>query len=588
MARNCDECKWIVKPAWEGRKELARQLRMPELVAQLLYNRGITEPEQARAFLHPTLKNLIDPATLIGIDAAVKRIRQALCDDEKIVIYGDYDVDGIMGVSILWQCMKLTGHEVDYYVPHRIDEGYGLNIEAVRELAEKGTNLIITVDCGITAHESADEAARLGVDLIITDHHQLDGDPARSVAVVHPDLPGQNYANTNLCGAGVAFKLAWALGQEFSGEAKVSEEFRQYLLAATSMAAMGTIADVVPLLGENRVLASYGMQGLANCQDHGIRALITAAGLDGAKLNSTDIGFKLAPRLNAAGRMGHARLAVEMFTRSSAARAIETAKYLESQNRQRQKVEKDITEEASRQVVKLKMDAKAWRGIVASGENWHGGVIGIVASRIVDKYHRPTVVISQQENKAIGSCRSIAGFNIHKALTACSEYLLGFGGHEMAAGLQIELDKIEPFRQAFNQYAAEHLAEDDLVKKLNIDAEVALAELTLATAKAIEQLGPFGAGNPSVKLVARKLRLVGHPRRIGKSNDHLALTVTDQVDHDKQLQPGNMMRAVAFGKANMEKKLIAAKTFDVVFAPTINHFNRNTTVEMMVKDFQIP
>ncbi|MFC1783637.1 DHH family phosphoesterase, partial [Planctomycetota bacterium] len=321
----------------------------------------------------------------------------------------------------------------------------------------------------------------------------------------------------------------------------VSPEFREFLISATGLAALGTIADVVPLQGENRVLARFGLEGLAASKDTGIRALIEAAGLTGARLDSFDIGFKLAPRLNAAGRMGHARLAVELFTRASAERAREIAQYLESQNRQRQKVEKDIVTEALQQVTDLGMDGPDWRGIVTAAEGWHGGVIGIVASRIVDKFRRPTIVISQQGDQAMGSCRSIEGFDIFRALQGCSEHLLEFGGHAMAAGLSLEPGKIEVFREAFNDYTSRHLSEDDLIPTLKIDAEISLSELDLKTVEMIERLGPFGAGNPKVMLKARDLRLMSAPRRIGSQGNHLQLTVAAGDDPQAHLRPGKLL-----------------------------------------------
>jgi single-stranded-DNA-specific exonuclease len=578
---------WKVRSLWEGRGLLAKKVRVPELVAQLLYNRGVSDFESAQRFLQPTLNDLIEPDQLPGMAQAVKRIQQALADEEKIVLYGDYDVDGITGVAILWHCLKMYGVEVEYYVPHRIEEGYGLNEEAIRQLARQRAKLIITVDCGITAQASAALAAEMGVDLIITDHHKLEGELPLATAIVHPDLPDSKYPNKNLCGAAVAFKLAWALAQEFSGAKKVTPEFREFLLSATALAALGTIADVVPLTGENRTLAHFGLQGLAASKETGIRALIEAAGLTGARLDSFDIGFKLAPRLNAAGRMGHARLAAELFTRSSESRAREIAAYLESQNRQRQKVEKEITAQAIEQVKSLGMDQDDWRGIVVADEGWHGGVIGIVASRIVDRYRKPTIVISIQQDKAMGSGRSVPGFDICRALEECVVHLAGFGGHTMAAGLNLEPARIEDFRRAFNEYACRHLREEDTQSSIDIDAEVTLEQLNYQTVKMIEQMGPFGAGNPKVHLLARNLHLVCPPRRMGQKGEHLQLTVAAKDDSSPHMRPGAMFRAVAFGKARWEKKLLDAQSFDLVFQPVLNHFNGNTTVEMIAEDFRI-
>jgi len=563
---------------------MAKQLNTSELIAQLLYNRGIDQTDEARQFLQPSLNDLIEPHRMIGIAPAVKRIQKALHDDEKIVLYGDYDVDGITGVSILWHCLKLAGVEVEYYVPHRITEGYGLNSEAIKKLAEKGTRLIITIDCGITACAEAKLAAELGIDLIITDHHSQDEQLPQAYAIVHPDLADQDYPNKHLCGAAVAFKLAWALAQKLSGAQKVSPEFRDYLLNATALVALGTIADVVPLVGENRVLASFGLAGLAQSENTGIKALILASGLNGEKLDSTDIGFKLAPRLNAAGRMGHARLAVELFTKSSPTQAAEIAGYLEQQNRLRQKTEKQITEQAIEQLTTLGFDKPGHRAIVLAGENWHGGVVGIVASRIVDKFNCPTIILSIENDVAKGSGRSIAGFDILAAIQSCSQYLDAFGGHTMAAGMTLKTKNIDAFRQAFNEHAQSVTVEEDMVHKLDIDAEVTLADLDLKTVTMIERLSPFGAGNPHILLSARKLKLIGSPRTMGKKADHLQMTVADADDPEPHMRAGGIMRVVAFNKAKWEKRLIDAETFELAFEPQINRFNGNTTVEMIARD----
>ena len=578
---------WQIKPLWPQRQELAKKLRVTDLIAQLLYNRGITQFDAAQKFLQPSLHDLIEPQQLAGIPQTVQRIRRAIRDREKIVLYGDYDVDGIAGVAILWQCLKRAGIEVDYYVPHRIEEGYGLNADAIRQLAQKQTNLIITVDCGISGFEAAQLAAKLGIDLIITDHHQVEGELPPALTILHPDLPGQNYPYKDLCGAGVAFKLAWALAQDFSQAEKVTSEFREFLVSATGLTALATIADVVPLQGENRILAHYGLTGLAASDNFGIRALIEASGLTGASLNSAHIGFRLAPRLNAAGRMGHARLAVELFTRSNPVRAREIAAYLESQNQLRRKVEKQITEEAAEQVKSLGMHKDDWRGIVVAGEGWHGGVVGIVASRLVDKFHKPAVVVSLTQEKAMGSCRSVNGFNICRALQACSQHIESFGGHAMAAGLNLEPEKIDSLRRDFNRYACDHLTARDLQGELKIDAEVKLADLNVKVLEMIERLGPFGAGNPKVLLTASNLKLMGQPRRMGAKNEHLQFMVADADDPQAHLRPGGILRCVAFGKAKWDKKLRDADTLDLVFEPTLNHFNGNTIVELLARDVRI-
>ena len=568
-------------------RTLSSSLGIAPLAAQLLINRGISDPNTARAFLNPSLNDLLDPADLTGIAPAVKRIEQAVRNNEKIVLYGDYDVDGITGIAILWHCLKLTGYDTEYYVPHRTEEGYGLNRTAIDQFIAKGTTVMITIDCGITAYDEIAHAAANGIDVILTDHHKLEGPLPPAMAIVHPDLPDQHYGNTALCGAGVAFKLAWALAQRFSGAEKVTPEFRSYLLSATSLAALGTIADMVPLTGENRILARFGLQGLPAVPLPGMAALIEAAGLSNKPLNSTDIGFALAPRLNAAGRMGHAQLAVELFTRSSAARATAIAVYLESQNRQRQKAQRELLTEALQQVKANGLDGPDQYGLVLSGENWHGGIVGLVASGVVDAYHKPTVILSCKNGQASGSARSVEGFDLFAALQACSEHLEQFGGHAMAAGLRIAPENIAVFADAFNTYVKKNLDDSQRAPVLNLDATVRIDELDMATMNVLEHLEPFGQGNPKILLSAEGLTLAAPVRLMGKKSDHLQLTVCHKDIHRSTLQPGQAMRAVGFGMGKLEKKFADADHFDVVFEPVINHFNGNSTVEMMLKDIRI-
>ena len=575
------ETIWNIREYWPQRDAMASALGIAPFVAQLLFNRGVDDVDTAREFLTPKLNNLHEPELMAGVPKAVARIRQAIEQDEKIVIYGDYDVDGTTGTAILWHCFKLAGKEVDFYVPHRIDEGYGLHAEAVKQLAEEGCNLLITVDCAITAVSQVELANSLGVDVIITDHHTVPTPLPEAYAIVHPNLPGENYPNPSLCGAGVAYKLAWAIARNFSGGAKVKPEFRDFLLSATSLAALGTIGDVVPLTGENRVLATWGINGLLNSKNPGIRALMEKAGCS-EKLTSRDVAFLLAPRLNAAGRLGHARLAIELFTTESQQKAEQIAQYLDQQNKNRQKIEKDITENACKMINAAGWNKTDWKVLVIDDENWHSGVVGIVAGRILDKYSKPTIVLTANDNGYYhGSARSIDGFNIYDALEACKEHLIEFGGHAKAAGMKVAADKINDFRLALNEYANQHLNEDDIKTIINIDTEMKLHELTYNAVNRLEQLEPIGEGNPRVLLAAKGLELVGPPKKMGKGGDHLSMLVRDPSNHSQAI------RAVAFKMAEMEKTLIDARSVDIAFSPKLNHFNGNTTVEMMVEDIKV-
>lgn len=571
--------EWAIAPADARVESLAQALGIAPVVAQALVNRGIVDADAGRQFLQPKLVDLIRPARMPGIDTALARLVRALEQKEKITIYGDYDVDGITGVSILWELLTLLGASVDYYIPHRIEEGYGLNSEAVRSLAKAGTKLLITVDCGITAHEAVSLAQQLGVDVIITDHHQPEHGFPQAAAIVHPILD-KSYPNQDSAGAMVAYKLAWAIAEQASGGPRLEPKLREFMLNATSLAAMGTIADVVDLRGENHVLTSFGLASLPHTKLCGVRALIASANLTGKDLDSYAIGFRLAPTLNAAGRMGHARLAVELLTSTSDLRAAQIAEYLKDQNGQRQQCERKMLKQAADIVVERGWNHPDRRSIVLASEGWHTGVLGIVASRLVDKFYRPAVMINAapgESGVAQGSARSIGSFNMLAAIEACAEHLVSFGGHKMAAGLTLLPSRIESFTEAFEAYAKEHLRDEDIVARLDIDAAVSLRQLTRDTATQLERLGPFGQGNPRPVFVTRGVRLAVPPRRVGAKNDHLQFAITDNTA---------TVRCVAFRMAHIEKKLLEADAFDIAYEIQFNTYNGNTTVEFIVLDVQ--
>ena len=567
--------QWQIRPADARAKDLAKELRVSGVLAQVLINRRITSASRAKSFLRPKLTELIEPAEMAGIDSAVKRIKESLVKKEKIVVYGDYDVDGITGVAILWELLTLLGAAVEYYIPHRIDEGYGLNEEAVRQLAESGAKVIITVDCGIGAKSEAALARQLGIDLIITDHHRISGPLPTAAAIVHPQLG--NYANPDSAGAMVAFKLAWAIANEFKISGQMSLELRRFLVNATTLAAMGTVADVVDLRGENRILTHYGLKALPESKLCGIRALIEAAELTGQEINSYHIAFRLGPMLNAAGRMGHARLAVELLTTGSEMRCMKIAEYLKEQNKQRRQCERKIFKQAREMISDMGLDHPDRRTIVLANENWHSGVVGIVASRIIDKFFRPTILINSGNCLAQGSGRSIAGFDIHAALTACSTHLVRFGGHSMAAGLKIQKEKIADFAQCFEEYARQKLSEEALVSKLDIDALCRIGELNTAVVKELEMLEPFGRGNPKPIFATGGVRLISPPRRVGAKGDHLQITISDNTAS---------VRCIGFGMGRLEKKLVETEFFSVAYEPQIDTYNGGKTVQFVLSDIR--
>ncbi len=597
--------RWTIAQASTDAAELARILGTSMVTAQILINRGLIDPAEARSFLAPQLRDLIEPALLPGVSTASLRIARAVREREKIVIYGDYDVDGITATAILWHSLKALEANVHYYIPHRIEEGYGLNADAVKTICDDGANLLITVDCGITAIEPVKVARERGVDVIVTDHHEWKvedvcgsqlavrdenetancklqtADLPSATHIVHPRLPGHEpvYANPSLCGAGVAFKLAWGVGQALGVGGKVPEAMKPLLVEMTALAALGTIADVVPLVGENRILARFGLGGLKQSKLNGIRALITACDLDGQKLDSYHVGFLLAPRLNAAGRMGHARLAVEMLTDASPQRAAEIATYLESQNKLRQATEREILDQAIDQAHELKMTGEDCHAIVLASSGWHPGVIGIVASRIVDRFHKPTIMIAlSPEGHGHGSGRSINGFHLSKALDACKEHLKTCGGHEMAAGLGIDACNLDAFRAAFLDYAKGALTPEQLVPELRIDTIAELEQVSHALVSEFERLGPFGQGNPKPLIACRGLTLTAAPKRVGKKGEHLQLFVR---------QGNRFMKCIAFNAGDLFERLLPGKAIDLAVQPQLNEWNGQVNVELEVKDIVI-
>lgn len=566
--------QWIIKQPWPACESVARRLGVHPLVVQLLFNRGLETPEPMQAFLEPRMSMLHAPEELPGAKEAAALIVAQMHERKRIVIYGDYDVDGITGTAILWHLLQLAGADVSFYIPHRIDEGYGLNAEAVRQLARDGYDVVITVDCGITGVEESRLARELGLIIIITDHHRPGSTLPDANVVVHPTVGGK-YPNPDLCGAGVAFKLAWAIAKHLSNAEKVSPEFRDFLTAAVGLVALGTIADVVPLLGENRVLARFGLANLKESRLCGLNALIASAKLADQKLNSEHVGFWLAPRLNAAGRMGHALLAAELLTRANPERAREIAQYLEEQNRSRQNMERKIFNEAVEIIEERKLASDARRAIVVAGDGWHAGVIGIVASRVVERFRRPTVMISLDNGEGQGSGRSIPHFDLHKALGECSHHLLTYGGHPMAAGLRIKRDKLNDFTEFFVERANQTLTGRDLEPMLKLDAEAGPSAWSLPLARELEQMGPYGSGNPRPKFASPVLHLDGEPRAVGKNANHLQFCLTDGRCR---------MKAIAFSQADKLEELRLRRQCRVAYEPCLNDFNGRVSVEMQVID----
>ena len=575
--------RWRIHPHDSDRiAGLARSAGIPPVVAQLLICRGVYSPTSAAQFLDPKLSSLRDPGQLPGCSSAAEHIHKTISAGRRIVIYGDYDVDGMTGTAILHECIKMLGGNVGYYVPHRINEGYGLNHEAIRSLSDENADLIVTVDCGIGSIDEAATAKQCGLELIITDHHQVGDQLPDVVAIVHPALPGTEYPFAGLSGAGVAFKLAWAICQQSSGAGKVGPKMREFLVQAVGMAALGTIADVVPLVDENRVIVRHGLEkSLKECPPLGLSTLARVAKLDSnGKLSSEDVAFSLAPRLNAAGRLEQARLAVELLITDRAERANELAVYIDQLNEKRRTLERSIYLAAHKQAKEL-FDPVGDAALVLADRGWHPGVIGIVAGRLAEKYHRPVVMISWDQlgvRPGMGSARSVPGFNLHMALSSCDEHLASHGGHAAAAGLTIEETRLESFRADFREYAASEITEQQRVAELKIDAEFALGAFTLKVVNQIEQLAPFGHSNDRPLFCSSQVKLAQPPRAIGANGRHLSL---------KLEQNGVALRAVAFGGGEWAEELTALEgPIDVAFRPVINTFRGRSNVELHLVDWR--
>lgn len=561
---------------------LERLASVSPIVAQLLLCRGIYEPEQVRSFLDVKLTGLRDPEELPGVTAAAQLVVAAIRDKRKIAIYGDYDADGMTATAILVSCCKLLGGEVSYYIPNRLEEGYGLNDDALRTLAERGASLVISVDCGIASLAEAKTARELGLELIITDHHEFAAELPAAAAIVHPRLPGSHYPFGGLCGAGVAFKLAWALCRQACGTRKVSEPMQKFLLTALGLAAIGTVADVVPLVDENRILVTQGLRYLRESPPLGLAALMRITQLDKKpRLGSEDIAFTIGPRLNAAGRFGQGLLGVELLTTASADRASSLGEYIHELNNSRESLERKIVTEANKQIAE-QFDADGDFAFVLAGRGWHAGVIGLVAGRLAEKYHRPVVLIALDAvgvKPGIGSARSAGVMNLHAAFNQCSEHLLGHGGHAAAAGLRIDEGKIDAFRTAFCECAETEIATADRVGEIRIDAEGPLAQLTAQTVAQIETLAPFGCGNPRPILCATGVRLAEPPKRMGGGERHLSVKI---------VQDRVTLRGVGFGHGDWADELAAIDApLDIAFRPVINDFRGRQTVEVQLVDWRV-
>ena len=556
--------RWVIKDNNRIKAErLVEELKLPPIIAQLLVNRNVTHPKEVTSFLNNNLSDLHSPLLLKGMKTAVARVQTALSKGEKILIYGDYDVDGITSVALLSRVLRKLGGNVIEYIPNRLEEGYGLNLTACQLAYRKKVNLVITVDCGISASKEIDYLNGLGIDTVVTDHHQPDNDNLpMACAVVDPFQKGCSYPFKHLAGVGLVFKLVQAL---LDKEAKALQNH-------LDLVALGTVADVVPQLGENRILTKYGLSTLAASEKCGIKELIRVAGLKGKELNSMHIGYILGPRINAAGRIGSPKLPLKLLTTEKPEEAKELARVLNEENKSRQKIQSNVYEEALEKVNR-EVNFKEHKVIVLAKEGWHPGVIGVVASRLADKFYRPTVMISVKGNTGRGSARSIKGLHLFNIMSKCRNYLDAFGGHAGACGLTIRTKSIDSFRDSINEAASEVLTPEDLQPFLKADMRIPLNKLSAGLITELDRLAPFGPGNPEPLFISENLTIKHGPKRVGKKGFKLWVT-------DKKIT----CEALIFSSDDYLSGISKESTVSLAYTPLINTWGGVRSIQLNLED----
>ena len=573
-ARQKQTRKWIVRQTDSVRaKELSAALGVSPIVSHLLIARGHERVDSATAFLNPSLDQLHDPSLMLGMSEAVERLLFAIDHQQPILIYGDYDVDGTTGTAVLLRALRMLGATAGYHVPHRFTEGYGIRQEALEKAASEGYKLVVSVDCGITAHEPLHWARANGLDIIVTDHHLPDADEGAppALAVLNPNQHGCNYPDKNLAGVGVAFKLVHALFRARDRESVVPGFLK--------MVAIGTVADVAKLIGENRAIVALGLSDLPKAVNYGLRALIDIAGCgDGAEMNAYDLGFRIGPRINAAGRMDAAKAVVELFNATDREEARRLAEHLDTRNRERMEAQREIFNRAVEEFETGEHREYQTHAAVIAGDNWHRGVIGLAASKIAERLHRPCVVISLEGDIGHGSARSIEAYHLFDGLTTCRDLLEKFGGHSHAAGLSIRRDRIGEFRRRLNDHAASCLTEDDLTPFVAIDAEVEAKDLGFKLSQDLQTLEPFGAGNPRPIFVTRGFRIMSEPQII--KEQHLKLRVSGEDNRP--------MEAIWWrGVEEVDAMPQANQRVDLAYELEANRWQGDVRLQLNVRDMRV-
>ena len=570
--------KWNYLPLTQQEQlietELAKRYASVPPVSQLLVERGITSVEEADQFFHPQLKNLHDPFLMPDMDKAVRRLNKAMGSKEKIMVYGDYDVDGTTAVALVYKYLQSFYSNIDYFIPTRYEEGYGISSETIDEFARQEVKLVIILDCGIKANEEIAHAKEHGIDFIICDHHVPDTELPGAVAILNPKMPGSTYPCPNLSGCGVGYKLMQAFA--LNNGLPMSD-----LEAMLDLVAVSIAADIVPMVDENRVMTYYGLRRLNSNPNMGLRAIIRICGLTGKEITISDVIFKIGPRINASGRMQSGREAVDLLVSRDIADATRHARNIDQYNKDRKELDKRITEEANAilsQRIKAGSDKKS---IVIFNKDWHKGIIGIVASRLTELYYRPSVVLTLSNGLATGSSRSVQGFDIYSAVDSCRDLLENFGGHTYAVGLSLKEENIPEFTRRFEEYVAANILPSQLKPTFEIDAIITFAELTPEFVSTLRRFNPFGPGNSKPVFCARNVRDFGTSRLVGRANEHIKLELVDDAS-------GKVFNGIAFNKAELFDEIHAGRPFDICFTIEDNkHQGAHGAIQLQVKEIQL-
>lgn len=565
--------RWVINTPPEETKiqELAKKINCHPVIANLLLQRGIESVEQAQAFFNPSLNMLHDPFLMKDMDKAVERLDRAIAADEKILIYGDYDVDGTTAVALLYKYLKnrCNTENLEYYIPDRYTEGYGVSIKGIDYAAENNFSLMLITDCGIKAVEKVKYANSKKVDIIICDHHTPGDSLPEAIAVLDPQRKDCEYPYKWLSGCGVSFKLVQA--HSLKHNLPMSELYKLLDLLCVSIA-----SDIVPITGENRILAYYGLQQLNTQPSLGLKTIIKVAGI-GKEISINDIVFRIGPRINAAGRVESGRKSVELLTADSESTAEDIALDIDTFNDQRKKLDHNITEEAIRHIKHSDIEPSK-KTTVLFNSNWHKGVIGIVASRLTESFYRPTIILTESNGLATGSARSVEGFDLYYAISQCSEYLENYGGHKYAAGLTLKLENLEPFKEKFEQIVCETINDEMLTPQINIDAQLKLSDITPEFYHMLQKFAPFGPNNTIPVFVTENVINFIGSRRVGRNNEHLKLVVVDDT------RVCNDRSGIGFGMGNLYDKINTGHFFDICYTLQENEFMGKNDIQMMLKD----